>query len=1074
MRWLAAMFIPFFAWALKPVGDGYDVYRNRFHPVPSYSYSKDGVRTYDRWLTRSVDSRVYAGNVVDAARAFLRDVYEDFKINPEELQVLKVDEDDKTESVLFIQTKNGIPVFGAQVRVVRNKQTKRFTFVSSRYRTEVSLSETTPSISASQAYSIARNYFPFKNIRRYIEPQLVIYPRGKGILAYRVLIPSSEPLGDWEIFVDAKTGKIFFVRDQAMYATGFGKAWVPDPLTTSHHYYNDNSYWKDNNDQDNDSLNLQRFDVILKDITFDGTNYHLDGPWVHLDDNIETPNSPLPTPSDSSQFVFTRSQQEFEAVMVYFHIDSIQRYFQNRLGITNANAEPQDIDPHGLDGADNSYYVPSSDYIAFGEGGVDDAEDADVIVHEYGHAVQDDIVPGWGDSQEARAMGEGFGDYLATVWSMRADTFRWGDVFTWDGHNEFWPGRSCNNDMTYPDSLNGQIHHDGQLWCASLVEVIWTLHNDMGLTLDSALRVMDFLVIKHHFYLTASATMPEAAQAIIQTDRDYNGGAHLGIIIPIFDARGFIDASDYVPTIYHDPLNDTEDQTGPYDVYAVVIPSNPPLDSVVLRYWTSLDPTEVSIYMTNTAGDTFHAQIPGLGASGDVYYYILAADQNGVAYHPVGAPSNYHSFHVGPDTIPPVITHSPIGPGYAQIRWPAHVRATVTDNIGVDSVWVEWKYNGVNQGTFTLSEVSPNHYDGSFPLSSVNVGDTIEYRILAVDNSSNANLSIVPETGYYSFYIMDALGVVLVINDDNGDRKAAKNGVVGEGLNFETGETADSIASWLEQIGYVVTLEDVSSTDTTQWHNYDFLVWSAGEDTRSVADDQSPYSSAMIDALTNFYNSGGKIFFEGGEIGYDAQSDYLSFAENILHITNWNTDNPNDLLLSNSSHPIVTTPNTLPSTIARNDSDSGYGDGDGLVPASDAVIVFNVENNSGDVGLVTSPNGRVVFLSVNFLSIADWDVAKDLLENIANYLMSVGESESVVSRFKVKAIRGGLEFQIPASFDGNLRVSIYSVGGKKIIDRSIAPKGERVFLPLELPSGIYVYKIDGEGVSIVGKTVLIK
>ena len=1074
MRWLVVMVVPVFAWALKPVGDGYDVYRNRFHPVPGYSYGKDGVRTYDRWLTKSVNSRVYAGNVVDASRAFFRDVYEDFKINPDELQVLKVDEDEKTESVLFIQTRNGIPVFDAQVRVVRNKQTKRFTFVSSRYRTEIALNKAIPSITASQAYSIARNALPFRDIRKYIEPQLVIYPRGKGILAYRVLIPSSDPIGDWEIFVDATTGKVFFVRDQAKYATGYGKAWVPDPLTTSHHYYNDNSYWKDNNDQDNDSLNGQRIDVELHNLSFDGTNYHLDGPWVHLDESIENPNSPLPAPSDSSQFIFTRSQQEFEAVMVYFHIDSIQRYFQNRLGITNANAEPQDMDPHGLDGADNSYYVPSSDYIAFGEGGVDDAEDADVIVHEYGHAVQDDIVPGWGSGGDAGAMGEGFGDYLATVWSMRVDTFRWADVFTWDGHNEFWPGRDCNNNMIYPDSLGGEVHHDGRLWCASLLDVIWGMHNDMNLDIDSALTIMDFLVLKHHFYLTSSATMPEAAQAIIQVDRDYYGGAHLGVIIPVFDARGFIDASDYVPAIYHDPLHDTEDQTGPYDVYAVVIPSNPPLDSVVLRYWTSLDPTEVSVPMTNTVGDTFHAQIPGPGTAGDVYYYILAADQNGVATHPAGAPSNYHSFHVGPDTLSPVIAHTPIGPMYPQMRWPAHVRATVTDNMGVDSVWVEWKYNGVDQGTFTLAEVSSNQYDGAFPLASVNIGDTIEYRIFAVDNSSNANVSVSPETGYYSFYITDALGVVLVINDDNGDRKAAKNGVVGEGLNFATGETADSIASWLEQMGYVVTLEDVSSTDTTQWHNYDFLVWSAGEDTKSVTDDQAPYSSAMIGALTNFYNSGGKIFFEGGEIGYDAQSDYPSFAQDILHITDWHTDNPNDLLLSNSSHPIATTPNTLPSTIARNDGSSGWGDGDGLVPASDAVIVFNVQNQSGDVGLVTSPNGRVVFLSVNFLSIADWNVAYDLLENIANYLMSVDESETIVSKFGVKAVRGGLEFQIPASVKGDLSISMYSIDGRRVFHRTLSSKGGRMFLPLRLPAGIYVYTVEGNGISLKGKTVFIK
>jgi hypothetical protein len=38
------------------------------------------------------------------------------------------------------------------------------------------------------------------------------------------------------------------------------------------------------------------------------------------------------------------------------------------------------------------------------QGGVDDAEDADVILHEYGHAIQDNQVPGFGSSLEAGAM----------------------------------------------------------------------------------------------------------------------------------------------------------------------------------------------------------------------------------------------------------------------------------------------------------------------------------------------------------------------------------------------------------------------------------------------------------------------------------------------------------------------------------------------------------------------------------------------------------------------------------------------------------------------------------------------
>ena len=38
-----------------------------------------------------------------------------------------------------------------------------------------------------------------------------------------------------------------------------------------------------------------------------------------------------------------------------------------------------------------------------------------MIVHEYGHSVQDDQVPGFGTSLEAGAIGEAFSDYLAVA-----------------------------------------------------------------------------------------------------------------------------------------------------------------------------------------------------------------------------------------------------------------------------------------------------------------------------------------------------------------------------------------------------------------------------------------------------------------------------------------------------------------------------------------------------------------------------------------------------------------------------------------------------------------------------------
>jgi hypothetical protein len=123
------------------------------------------------------------------------------------------------------------------------------------------------------------------------------------------------------------------------------------------------------------------------------------------------------------------------------------------------------FDPHGLNGADNSHYISSSGRMAFGEGGVDDSEDADVVIHELGHGIHDWVTGG--SLSQVDGLSEGFGDYIAQSYSRSLAQWAPGDpqyqwVFSWDGHNPFWNGRVTNYGAHYPDGLVGQIHTDGQ------------------------------------------------------------------------------------------------------------------------------------------------------------------------------------------------------------------------------------------------------------------------------------------------------------------------------------------------------------------------------------------------------------------------------------------------------------------------------------------------------------------------------------------------------------------------------------------------------------------------------------
>src|SRR5690606_32780491 len=144
-------------------------------------------------------------------------------------------------------------------------------------------------------------------------------------------------------------------------------------------------------------------------------------------------------------FLFNRNEQGFEAVNVYWHVDNTMRYINETLGIDclpMTNGGVVWFDPHALGGDDNSYY--SNGRLHFGEGCVDDAEDADVVIHELGHGIHDFLTNG--NLSQVQGLSEGSGDYLGQSYSRSLNQWEVGDpqynwFFSWDGHNACWPGR---------------------------------------------------------------------------------------------------------------------------------------------------------------------------------------------------------------------------------------------------------------------------------------------------------------------------------------------------------------------------------------------------------------------------------------------------------------------------------------------------------------------------------------------------------------------------------------------------------------------------------------------------------
>jgi hypothetical protein len=208
-------------------------------------------------------------------------------------------------------------------------------------------------------------------------------------------------------------------------------------------------------------------------------------------------------------FVYTRDDDRFEQVMAYYWITQAQHYLQS-LGLRGpANARQQllRVDQYG---GDNSFYRDGTSKltITLGKGGVDDGEDGEVIVHEYGHAVQDDQVPGFGASLEAGSIGEAFGDYLAVEVSnaVTGNTFEQPCVADWDS-TSYTPGpihclRRVDGTKHYPEDVAGEVHADGEMWSAAL----WQARQAIG-----APVVADRTIVNAQFDFTPTISFRDAA-----------------------------------------------------------------------------------------------------------------------------------------------------------------------------------------------------------------------------------------------------------------------------------------------------------------------------------------------------------------------------------------------------------------------------------------------------------------------------------------------------------------------------------------------------------------------------------
>ncbi|NUR95321.1 MAG: bacillolysin [Kribbellaceae bacterium] len=310
------------------------------------------------------------------------------------------------------------------------------------------------------------------------------------------------------------------------------KAWVfiPNPVQSS----GDESL-TDQKDSATAVPQGDYYEVTLTDL--DGSGY-LNGTWANVRSATGTPAY-----TTNGTYFYNRHDDQFEQVMAYFWGTQSQKYLQS-LGfgrdLPPVNAESQDyrVDQYGQD---NSFERDNPDIITLGKGGVDDAEDGEVIVHETGHAVHAAQVPGFGSSEEAGSIGEAFGDYFAvTVGDWVAKQYGVPEredlacVADWDSVSYTSGPTHCLRrlDMNkhYPQDVVGEVHADGEIWSQALYQIRTALGP----------AVADRIIIDAQFGFAPDTSFAAAARQTVATARSLYGPSQAAVAQRAFADRGIL------------------------------------------------------------------------------------------------------------------------------------------------------------------------------------------------------------------------------------------------------------------------------------------------------------------------------------------------------------------------------------------------------------------------------------------------------------------------------------------------------------------------------------------------------
>ncbi|MBD3336970.1 MAG: T9SS type A sorting domain-containing protein [Candidatus Eisenbacteria bacterium] len=630
-------------------------------------------------------------------------------------------------SVHFRQVVGGLPVLGSRLTVTMTESGRIYAFggdlwpeIERAARPILSPREAVHAARHALADQALASYAPRSGDRaRLLRTGILPASASTGHVVHRVQLFINDPLGSWQVDVDALTGEALQIQNALRTLDFTGR------ITGDVEIYG----WCDGVSVDSLALMEVLIDGVGMDTTAaDGTylisyagsdpesiKVGFTGPYVALN-NTNGPNAQIAdetTPGVPYDIHWDDTNSRMDERDVFVHTNGIHEFIKavdpawTDLDFAlPANVNIQQGCNAYWDGESINFFHEEDNCANTGRLG-------DVIAHEYGHGVTDYM---YGDNDPPSDMHEANSDVHGNYYS---DNSVVGPGFYLDDCENGI--RDSDNDLVWPDDLIGEGHYDGQI----LAGVHWDIWEDLQATLGEEAGKARAAEIWHFARLLGlPLTQPEQVAWIFIADDDNgnmdDGTPNYDVICQAAEHHGFECPEQFDAVVIHHAAKHyvpaPGDESIPIEatVYSLAGEMNP--DSVMVFYRLAGETEFSTAVMTDTGvDDIWEASLPHQPVASTVEYYVFGADMD-------------HNHLTDPRDAPATLHRSQVVTVYDAFEEASGWTAGAPGDDATQGIWELVDPNGVTMaGQFPIQpedDVTPDpgalcwitgQYEGGYP-----------------------------------------------------------------------------------------------------------------------------------------------------------------------------------------------------------------------------------------------------------------------------------------------------------------------------------------------------------------------